>query len=95
MNNKSIIGNLAGWVFGLIVLTVGTINSFWGNDPLFGVFVMLLSLIYFPPVNALMKKQFGFSVHRVLKIILGCFIIWAALGVGELFNKIELIKMDL
>jgi hypothetical protein len=68
---------------------------FWGNDPFFGVFIVLLSLVYFPPANALLKKITGFSIHPIIKILLGIFILWAALGVGELFDKIELMKQDL
>jgi hypothetical protein len=56
---------------------------------------LLASCVYFPPVNLLVKKKTGFSIHRVLKIILGLFILWAALGVGELFDKIDLMLMDL
>jgi hypothetical protein len=71
------------------------INTFWGNDSLFGVFITLLAFVYFPPVNNLIRKVTGFAITVVVKIILGLFIIWATLGVGELFDKIELVKMDL
>ena len=39
----------------------------------------------------------GFSIPGmgIVKILLGIFILWASLGVGELFDKIELMKMDL
>jgi hypothetical protein len=38
-----------------------------------------------------------FSIPRItlVKILLGIFIIWAAMGVGELFDKIELMMSDL
>jgi hypothetical protein len=73
------------------------VNTFWGNDPGFGVFILLLSFVYFLPVNAILKKMSGFSIPRmgIVKILLGIFILWASLGVGELFDKIELMKMDL
>jgi hypothetical protein len=90
MDYKSTMGNLAGWLFGGLVLTIGVINTFWGNDTLFGIFLALLSFVYYPPVNRLVKKVVGFSIPLVVKIVLGIFIIWAALGVGELFNKIQL-----
>ena len=97
MNNTSIGANAVSWLFGLVVLAIGIVNMFWGNDPEFGIFLALLSLFYFLPVNTILKKVTGFSIPRVglVKIILGIFIIWAALGVGELFNKIELMMMDL
>lgn len=85
---------ITGWLFGLAVFAIGIINMFWGNDFGFGVFLLLLSFLYFPPVNVLLKKRFGFSVHYLVKIFLGIFILWAALGVGELFDKIDLMLMD-
>jgi signal transduction histidine kinase len=95
MNNKSVLGNLAGWIFGLAVAAVGVVNMFWGNDPFFGVFLFLLSFVFIPPVNAFIRKSFGFSIPLVAKIILLVFIIWAAVGVGELFQKIDLMMSDL
>ena len=68
---------------------------FWGNDPGFGVFLLLLSFVYFPPANTILKERTGFSIPRIVKIVLGIFIIWASLGVGELFDKIDLMMMDL
>jgi hypothetical protein len=63
----------------------------------FGIFILLLSLVYFLPVNDILKKMTGFSIPRigVIKIFLGAFILWSSLGVGELFDKIELMKQDL
>lgn len=54
-NNKSIVGNSIKWLFGIAVLAIGVINTFWGNDPGFGVFLVLLSFVYFLPVNAFSK----------------------------------------
>ena len=90
VNEKLLLFNIAGWLFGLVVLAIGLINTFWGNDPEFGIFLVLLSFIYFPPLNVLIKKMIGFSIPVIAKILLGVFIIWAALGVGELFAKIEM-----
>ncbi len=97
MNNTLIFGNIISWLFGIAVLASGLINTFWGNDPGFGVFILLLSFVYFLPVNAILKKMTGFSIPGmgIVKIVLGIFIIWAAVGVGELYDKIELMKMDL
>jgi hypothetical protein len=84
-------------MFGVVFFAIGVVNTFWGNDPGFGVFILLLSFVYFLPVNAILKKMSGFSIPRmgIVKILLGIFILWASLGVGELFDKIELMKMDL
>jgi hypothetical protein len=95
MNNKSIALNFTCWFFGILVLAIGIVNSFWGNDPFFGIFLLLLSTIYFPPVNVLLKKWLGFSIPVIVKIVLGIFILWAALGVGELFDKMHMMMMDI
>lgn len=88
------IRNIISWVFGMLALSIGIINIFWGNDPEFGIFISLLSLIYFPPVTDLLKKLTGISVHWIAKVVIGLFIIWAALGVGELFDKIDMMLIS-
>jgi len=97
MNNNSIVLNIISWIFGIVFFAIGVVNTFWGNDPGFGIFIILLSLVYFLPVNDILKKMTGFSVPRmgIVKILLGIFILWASLGVGELFDKIDLMMMDL
>jgi hypothetical protein len=96
MNNKSIVFNIIGWLFGILFFAIGLINIFWGNDPFFGVFILLLSLVYFLPVNNILRKMTGFSIPGmgIVKILLGVFILWASLGVGELFDKIDLMMTD-
>jgi hypothetical protein len=91
------IGKVISWLFGMAVLCAGVINTGWGNDTGFGIFLIILSFVYFLPVNYIFKKLTGSTIPaiRVLKILLGAFIIWAVLGVGELFDKIELMKADL
>lgn len=97
MNNGSTVLNVISWIFGAVFFAIGVVNTFWGNDPGFGIFIILLSLVYFLPVNDVLKNRFGFSIPGmgIIKILLGIFILWAALGVGELFDKIELMKQDL
>ena len=92
MNNNSVVLNIISWLFGVLFFAIGVVNTFWGNDPGFGIFIILLSLVYFLPVNDILKKVIDFSIPGIgiVKILLGIFIIWAALGVGELFGKIDL-----
>ena len=93
--NQSILYSITGWIFGIIFLTIGLINIFWGNDPEYGAFILLLSLAFYPPVNSMLREKLGFSIPLFLKIVIGLFIIWSAMGVGELFDKIDLMLMDL
>lgn len=81
---------MVGWLFGLMALAIGVVNTFWGNDPGFGIFIILLAFAFFPPVNAFIKQQTGFAIPRVAKWLLGLFILWASVGVGELSDKIHL-----
>ena len=82
--------NILSWIFGIFVFAIGVVNTFWGNDPGFGIFLILLSFVYFPPAIGLFTRLTGFSIHWVLKVLLAIFIIWAAVGVGELFDKIDI-----
>lgn len=89
-------GNVSSWLFGILAFAIGVVNTFWGNDPGYGVFILLLSFVYFLPLNSILRKTAGFSIPKIgiLKILLGLFILWTALGVGELFDKIDLMLMD-
>lgn len=87
--------NMVSWLFGIVFFAIGIVNTFWGNDPGFGIFIILLSFVYFPPLNAILKEKTRFSIPGIVKVLLGIFIIWASLGVGELFDKIDLMMTDL
>lgn len=93
--NKSNVLNILSWFFGIAVFAAGIINTFWGNDPFFGIFLVLLSFVYFPLVTSLVYIFSGFSIPWYVKLLLTFFIIMAVLGVGELFDKIEIMRSDL
>ena len=97
LDSPTLIGKIISWLFGLGVLVAGIVNTFWGKPAGFGVFLMLLSLVYFLPVNTILKKLTGFSISgmAIARILLALFILWAAMGVGDLFDKIETMKSDL
>ncbi len=95
VDSKSIIGEIASWLFGIAVMAIGLINTLWGNDPGYGIFIILLSFIYFPPATVFFKKISGIRIPLIVKILFGVFILWSALGVAELFDKIDLMMKDL
>lgn len=95
MTGKEILFKAGGWFFGVLFLLIGLINAFWGNDPVFGAGIAVLSFLYFPPVNAMIKEKTGFRIHIAVKVVLGLLIMWAALGVGELFDKTGMMLRDL
>ncbi len=92
LNDGSTAYTIISWIFGLAFFAIGIVNTFWGGDTGFGIFIVLLSFVYFLPVNDILYKVTGFTLPklRLLKILLGIFIVWAAMGVGELFDKIEI-----
>jgi hypothetical protein len=94
MSGKINFLEIVSWLFGVLVLAIGFVNTFWGNDPFFGLFLVGVAFLYFPPVTAFIKAKTNFTVPRLLKIGLGIFVVWAALGVGELFEKIEMMRAD-
>lgn len=92
--NRKFLSNGITWIFGVVFIAIGLINTFWGNDPFYGVFIVLLSLIFFPPLEALLKDKTGFKIPILVKILVGLFILWSSLGVGELPDKIDLMLQD-
>ena len=97
MDNTSPSEKAISWLFGTLFLGIGIINTFWGNDTGFGVFIILLSCVYFFPVNTIVEALTGITIPKLglIKILLGLFILWASLGVGELFDKIALMQASL
>jgi hypothetical protein len=82
---------LVSLFFGILFSLIGIVNLFWGNDSFFGVFLVGLSLIYYPPIQRWLEATTGFVIPGMAKIALGAFLLWASLGVGELFEKIGMI----
>ena len=60
MTYKLNIGNILSYIFGVLAFAIGIINTFWGNDAGYGIFILLLSLAFFLPVSDLAKKIAGF-----------------------------------
>lgn len=75
--------NIISWIFGIVFFVIGVLNIFLVH-PVPGVFYLLLSLMYLPQTNTILKKRFGFSIPLVAKIVLGLVILWGTLAVGEL-----------
>ena len=103
MNNKSelrvspssLIANATSCLFGVLFFAIGIVNTFWGNDPQFGICLIGLSFIYYPPVTIWIKEITGFAIPGYVKIILAILVLIGALGVGELFAKIDMMRADL
>jgi hypothetical protein len=95
MTGEETLFKAGGWFFGILFLLTGLINTTRGNDPVFGAGIAVLSFLCFHQVNALIKEKTGFRIHIAVKIVLGLLILWAALGVGDLFDKTGIMLRDL
>ncbi|NDH50071.1 MAG: hypothetical protein EBY41_05865 [Proteobacteria bacterium] len=83
------------FLFALLFSWIGFVNTFWGNDPYFGLIIFALSFIYYVPLIKMIERNLNFVLIRRIMIVLGVLILWASLGVGELFDKIELMRQSL
>ena len=95
VNNRSMFSDIISWFFGILFFSIGLLNTFWGNDIGYGIFIIVLSFFFLPPVNGWINKRFGFTIPLFAKTLLAVFILWSALGVAELFDKINLMVQDL
>ena len=82
------ISPLISWVIGLVVFTIGVLNLLLVH-PVPGSVFLLLSLLYFPPADTFLIKNFGRPIPLWAKLILGFVIIWFTLGVSDLGDIID------
>lgn len=89
-NEGALALNIISYGFGILAFAIGLVNTFWGQPVGFGVFIIILSISYFLPINAILKSIVGFNIPRIglFRVLVTLFVLWASLGVGELFNKI-------
>jgi hypothetical protein len=80
--------NIVSWLLGLVVLAIGVSNLLLVH-PVPGVVFILLSFLFFPPVNAVLQQRAGITIPIAAKIILGIIIIWFTLGVSDLGDMID------
>ena len=69
---------------------VGLINLIWGNDQFFGLFIIVIALVFITPFRRWIKKITGIWIAIWLRILIALFIVWSSMGVGELPEKIDL-----
>lgn len=84
---KQGIALLFNWLFAVLFSAIGLVNCFVGKDPEFGVFILLSSLFFYPPFQQLLQKKTTWTIPSLVLLVLGLFIVWSSLGVGELLNK--------
>jgi hypothetical protein len=83
VNNRSLADNIAGWTFGLLVLTLGILNCILVH-PVPGIVYIIISLIYFPPITLFMRRRFNFGIPLLIKFVLGFVLLWFTAGMSDL-----------
>jgi len=82
---------LLSWFFAFLFSAIGLVKCCVGNDPEFGVFILILSLLFYPPLRLVFQQKTGRKIPALVLILLGLFVFWSSLGVGELLEKINMI----
>jgi|1048.fasta_scaffold03858_6 hypothetical protein len=95
IKKREAIGITMETLLGLLFVFIGIVNTFWGNDFYFGLFIIALSLNFFLPFRNLLKRKTGVWIAVWLRLLIGMFIIWSSVGVGELFEKLEMMVESL
>jgi hypothetical protein len=62
------------WLFAFLFSAIGLVNCFVGNDPEFGVFILLLSLLFYPPLRLVFQQKIGWKIPSFVLIVLGLFV---------------------
>jgi len=77
---------------GAILLFVGFVQSFWGNDPYLGWGISLVASAYLTLAGHNLLRALAISdrTQRVAGFAVFLLIMWIALGVGELPEKTTL-----
>ena len=73
--------------FGVLFSAIGFVNTFWGNDPYYGLAVLTASLLFYLPLIDVVRTRLRAGQGAALLVLLGAFILWSSIGVGELWDK--------
>lgn len=74
---------ILSWVFFIVFIITGLLNLVLVH-PVPGIFYLLLSLLYVPRTDIIIKKKLGFTIPLTAKIIVGFVVLWGTLAVGDL-----------
>lgn len=87
-NPRSAVFNVISWAFGIALFAIGIANVLLVH-PVPGVFYLLLSLLYLPPVDAMLRRRFGLSIPPGAKVVLGLVVLWGTLAMSELADRFD------
>ena len=73
--------------FGALFSAIGVVNTFWGNDPYYGLAVLTASFLFYLPLIDVVRARVSAQQGTALLVLMGAFIFWSSIGVGELLDK--------
>ena len=76
--------------FGFLFSFIGFANTFWGNDPYYGLAILALSGCYYTPLIDVIREKLNKKTTSITLFVIGFFILWSSVGVGELSEKLEI-----
>lgn len=83
MISRLSISNVVCWVLTIIFFILGIMNLIQVH-PVPGIFYMLISGIFAPPLTTQLKYKTGWVIPFWIKIAIGLIILWGTLAVGDL-----------
>ena len=86
-NMRCLMRELVVVVFGVLFSAIGFVNTFWGNDPYYGLAVLTASFLFYLPLIDVVRPRVSARQGTALLVLLGAFILWSSIGVGELLDK--------
>lgn len=78
---------LFNWGFWVLVFVLAVLNGIFVHFGV-GIGLLVLSLVYVPPVNDRLKETTGLVVPPIAKILLGIIIIWVAMVLTEVLDRV-------
>ena len=76
--------------FGILFSFIGFANTFWGNDPYYGLAILLISVLFYMPLIDSFRNNLSSKAKTLILFFLGFFVLWSSAGVGELSDKIKI-----
>lgn len=76
------------WSFSLILMLVGILNIILIH-PVPGILYLLITCIYFPPINDLILAKWAVKIPFWIQLLLAIFITMFTLGVSDLGDMID------
>ncbi len=83
MQKDTRFSNVVLWALGILFIVLGFLNAFLVHI-IPGIFYIVLSLLYFPPLSVFFRDRVNITIPYLVKVVLALFVLWGTLAVGDL-----------